>query len=69
MTATALPSMLVEDVELRARPSALTSQHDPFDCDHVWEPHLEEPRRAHCPHCGSFALWVNDPRALEEPVS
>ena len=69
MTATVIPSMLVEDVELRARPSILTPQRDPFDCDHVWEPHLWETGRAHCPHCGSFARWVNDPRATEEASS
>ena len=65
MTATALPSMIVEDVELRARPSILQSLRDPFDCDHVWEPHLWETGRAYCPHCGSFARWVNDPRVTE----
>jgi uncharacterized Zn-finger protein len=69
MTAPTLPSMIVEDIELHVRPNALTSQHDPFDCDHVWVPPLEEPRRAHCPHCGSFARWVNDPRATEAAVS
>lgn len=68
MTATAIPSMLVEDVELRARPSTLRFQGDPFDCSHVWEPHLWETGRAYCPRCGSFARWVNDPRA-EEPSS
>ena len=36
MTATSIPTMLVDDVELRARPSILTSHRDPFDCDHVW---------------------------------
>jgi hypothetical protein len=69
MTATAIPSMLVEDVELRARPSVLTSKRDLFDCDHVWEPHLGETGRAYCPRCGSFARWVNDPRAVEERSS
>lgn len=69
MTATAIPSMLVEDVELRARPSILTFQGDPFDCNHVWEPHLWETGRAHCPRCGSFARWVNDPRSTEGTAS
>jgi len=45
MTTTSLASMIVEAIELRARPSA------------------------HCPRCGSFAHWVNDPRAMEEAVS
>ena len=69
MTATAIPSMLVEDVEPSSRPSILTTQRDSFDCDHVWEPHLWETGRAHCPRCGSFARWVNDPRATEESLS
>ena len=62
MTTTAIPSMIVEDVELRARPSIIPLQVEPIDCDHVWEPHLWEISRAYCPRCGSFARWVNDPR-------
>lgn len=66
MTATAIPTMIVDDVELRVRPSILQFQTDPMDCDHVWEPHLWDDGRAHCPPCGAFARWVNDPR-LEVP--
>ena len=62
MTATSIPSMIVDDVELRDRPSILRL-HDPMICDHVWEAHLWEPGRAHCARCGSFARWLNDPRA------
>ena len=69
MTATAIPTMLVEDVELRARPSILSVHVDPFDCSHVWEPHLWETGRAHCPRCGSSARWVNDPRLTEGTAS
>ncbi len=66
MTATAIPTMVVEDVELRSRPSSLTFHSDPMDCEHFWEPHLWDTGRAYCPHCGSFARWVNDPR-IEAP--
>ena len=69
MTATAIPTMVVEDVDLCARPSILTFQGDPIDCDHVWEPHLWETGRAYCPRCGSRARWVNDPRASEASSS
>lgn len=62
MTATVIPSMLVEDVEMRTRPG---NQADPIDCSHVWEPHLWDTGRAYCNRCGSFARWVNDPRAEE----
>ena len=63
MTATTVPTMLVEDVELRAYPAIF--QIDPLDCDHLWEPHLWRPGRAQCCRCGSFARWTNDPRAAE----
>lgn len=69
MTATTLPTMVVVDVELRSRPSMIATHSDPIDCDHVWEPHLWETGRAYCPRCGSFARWVNDPRAIEETTS
>jgi len=69
MTATTVPSMLVEDVELRTGPSILTFQADPMSCPHVWEPHLWETGRAHCARCGSCARWVNDPRHAEEIAS
>ena len=69
MTATSIPTMIIDNVELRARPSILTSQRDSFECDHVWEPHQWETGRAHCPRCGSFARWLNDPRAMEEAAS
>lgn len=65
MTSTVIPTMHVEDVELRVRPSILTFHGDPIDCDHVWEAHLMETGRAYCPRCGSLARWVNDPRATE----
>lgn len=65
MSATSIPSMLVDDVELRAHPSVLRFEVDPMDCAHVWEPHLWESGRAYCARCGSRARWANDPR-LEE---
>ena len=68
MTRTTIPSMIVEDVELRSRPSILTALVDPIDCAHVWEPHSYDDGRAYCPRCGSFARWVNDPR-LKETVA
>lgn len=58
--------MIVENIELRAQPSLVASHGDPVDCDHLWEPHLWETCRAYCSRCGSFACWVNDPRAREE---
>jgi hypothetical protein len=58
--------MIVEDVELRARPGF---HGDSLACDHVWEPHLPDTGRAYCPRCGSFARWVNDPRAADEEAS
>lgn len=62
MTVTSVPSMIVVDVELRARPGLITALADPMGCDHVWEPHLWDTGRAYCSCCGSFARWVNDPR-------
>jgi hypothetical protein len=62
MTATLFPSMIVDDVDLRSRPSILTTAADPMICDHVWEPHLLETGRAYCPRCASLARWANDPR-------
>jgi len=67
MTATSLPSMIVDDVELGARPSTIRFKADPLTCDHVWEPHLWDHGRAYCPHCGSFARWANDPRLETVP--
>jgi len=63
MTATVIPTMIVEDVELRSRPCTMRFKFDPMACEHRWEPHLYETARAYCPRCGSFARWVNDPRA------
>lgn len=63
MTSTSIPTMIIEDVELRPRPSIFAFRADPMDCDHRWEPHLYETGHAYCPHCGSLARWVNDPRA------
>lgn len=62
MTTTSIPSMIVDAVEPRVRPSVLTLHVDPMDCEHVWEPHLWETGRAYCACCGSYARWVNDPR-------
>ena len=69
MTSTAIPTMVVDDVDQRARLSILALHADPINCDHAWEPHLWETGRAHCPRCGSFARWVNDLRATEESSS
>lgn len=69
MTATLIPTMIIEDVDLRVRPSFVTFQNNPIDCSHVWEPHLWETGRAYCQCCGSLARWVNDPRAVEEEPS
>lgn len=54
--------MIVDDVELRARPGVVQFSSDPMTCDHVWEPHLWEEGQAYCARCGSIARWVNDPR-------
>lgn len=62
MTSTTIPSMLVEDVELRASVGTIRLQCDPMRCDHLWEAHLWDTGRAYCARCGSFARWVNDPR-------
>ena len=62
MTTTRIPSMIVEAVELRARPGSISFATDPLRCGHVWEPHLWESGRAYCAGCGSLACWVNDPR-------
>ena len=69
MTATAIPSMIIDDVDLRTHPGILTIFSDPFDCGHVWEPHSWDAGRAYCARCGSFARWVNDPRTTEEVES
>lgn len=70
MTATSIPSMVVDEVELRTRPSLVAFHGDPIDCAHVWEPHLWETGRAYCARCGSSARWANDPRAAtQERVS
>lgn len=69
MTATTIPTMVVEDVELRTQPGTIRFKFDPMSCDHVWEPHLWDTGRAYCARCGSFARWVNDPRAAEEASS
>jgi hypothetical protein len=69
MTATAIPTMIVDDVELRSRPGAVAFVADPMECDHYWEPHAYETGRAYCPRCGSLGRWVNDPRASAEAAS
>lgn len=66
MTTTRVASMVIDDVELRVRPSFVLFEAEPMDCDHAWEPHIYEHGRAYCPSCGSFAHWVNDPRLEEE---
>ena len=58
MSATTLPTMIVEDIELYVLPSAVPSCN-PIDCDHLWEPHLLESNRAHCMRCMSRARWIN----------
>ena len=68
MTKTTIPSMIVVDVDLHVPPSLLATQVDPMTCSHLWEPHIWETGKAHCPRCGSYARWVNDPR-LEEKAS
>jgi hypothetical protein len=67
VSTTTIPSMIVDDVDLRTRPSLLAFLADPMGCDHRWEPHLYETGRAHCPRCGSFGRWVNDPRLEVSP--
>lgn len=66
MSATSLPAMIVEDIDLRARPSMVAFAFHPMSCAHIWEPHLFETERAYCPRCGSSARWANDPRASTE---
>lgn len=68
MTATMIPTMIVEDVELRALPGTMRFKFDPMVCAHLWEPHLWDHGRAYCPQCGSLARWANDPR-IAEPSS
>jgi hypothetical protein len=58
MSATTIPTMIVEDVELCVLPSA-TPCRNPIDCNHLWEPHFLETNRAHCRRCRSCARWVN----------
>jgi len=65
MSASIIPTMVVEDIELRVRPSSRLDIH-PMSCDHLWEAHLWETGRAYCPCCGAFGHWVNDPRDNEE---
>ena len=65
MSATVVPSMIVEDIELRMQPAFLVNLRDPIGCDHVWEPHLWEVGKAYCGDCASIARWVNDPRLVE----
>jgi len=62
VSATVVPTMIVEDIELRTRPSIIAPLADPMSCDHLWEAHLWETGRAYCPRCGSNARWINDPR-------
>lgn len=69
MSRTVLPTMIVEDVELRMQPPLLMTLVDPIGCDHLWEAHLLEVGRAYCTRCGSLAHWVNDPRAGEVDAS
>jgi len=58
MSATIIPTMIVEDVELYVQPG-LTSHVDPIDCDHLWEPHYCEVRRACCGRCQALARWID----------
>jgi hypothetical protein len=62
-----ISTMVVDDVELRDRPSIVRFLFDPMICDHVWEAHLWDTGRAFCARCGSHARWVNDPRLEAAP--
>jgi hypothetical protein len=62
VTTTRIPSMLVDDVELRVYPS----KEDPSSCAHRWEAGLVR-GRASCDRCGAFARWANDPRLEAAP--
>jgi hypothetical protein len=64
MTATMIPTMIVENAEPCPGPS-IHFDAEPMECDHRWEPHPSETARAYCPRCGSVARWSNDPRAEE----
>lgn len=64
MTATAIPTMVVEDADTCARPSILPFNAEPMECDHLWESHPST-GRAQCPRCGSVSRWSNDPRVEE----
>ena len=66
MSATSLPAMIVNDIDLRTRPSMVAFAFHPMSCGHIWEPHLYETGRAYCARCGSSARWVNDFRASKE---
>lgn len=69
MSKTVIPTMIVDEVELRVQPSLLTDLVDPIDCDHGWEPHSWDIGSAYCLRCGSRARWVNDPRVSQEITS
>jgi hypothetical protein len=58
MSTTIIPTMIVEDVELRVQPG-LTSHIDPISCDHIWEPHFCETERAYCTRCAARARWID----------
>jgi hypothetical protein len=58
MSLTTIPTMVVEDVELRIQPG-LTFPGDPIDCDHIWEPRFSETERAHCVCCTAHARWID----------
>ena len=57
MSTTTVPTMIVENVELRVQPS-LTFRGDPIDCDHIWEP-LWGTDRACCTSCMAHARWLD----------
>jgi hypothetical protein len=65
VSTTGIPTMIVEDVELRVQPS-LTFHGDPINCDHFWKPDLCETGQVCCSRCRSRARWVNDPWARGE---
>jgi hypothetical protein len=65
MSATIIPTMIIEDVELCVQPS-LTCHGDPINCDHLWVPHPRETNHACCTYCGSRARWINAPYAREK---
>lgn len=57
MSTTTVPTMIVEDVELRVQPGSIF-HGDPIDCNHIWEP-LWGTDRACCTNCRAHARWID----------